>query len=109
MRRQLNVRVDRAQLPSDPGAASRSAAAAGRSLEARVAGSALLANNLAARLDAARGDALYAEVLFLFLGAPGAALAALLTIAVARSGADRRRRDQALLRLRGGSTAISLP
>ena len=108
VRRQLHVRVDRAQLPSDPGAASRSAAAAGRSLEARVAGSALLANNLAARLDAARGDALYAEVLFLFLGAPGAALAALLTIAVARSGADRRRRDQALLRLRGGSMGYIL-
>ncbi|MFE2444717.1 ABC transporter permease, partial [Streptomyces sp. NPDC059426] len=38
---------------------------------------------------------------FLFLGVPGAVLAALLTAAVAGAGADRRRREQALLRTRG--------
>jgi putative ABC transport system permease protein len=103
VRRQLHIGIDRAQLPSNPGAAYIAAMAAGHNLEARVAGNAVLANNLAARLEAARGDALYAKVLFLFLGAPGAALAAFLTIAIARSGADRRRRDQSLLRLRGGS------
>jgi putative ABC transport system permease protein len=103
VRRQLHIGIDRAQLPSDPAAAYVWATAAGHNLEARVAGNAVLANNLAARLDAAREDALYAKVLFLFLGSPGAALAALLTIAVAHSGADRRRRDQSLLRLRGGS------
>lgn len=100
---QLHIGIERAQLPSDPAAAYVAATAAAHNLEARVAGGAVLANNLAARLDAARGDALYAKVLFLFLGAPGAALAALLTVAVARSGADRRRRDQSLLRLRGAS------
>lgn len=104
VRQQLHIGIDRAQLPSDPEAAYVAATTAGHNLEARVAGTAVLANNLAARLDAARGDALYAKVLFLFLGAPGAALAALLTVAVARSGADRRRRDQSLLRLRGAST-----
>ena len=104
VRQQLHIGVDRARLPSDPGVASVAATAAGHNLEARVAGHAVLANNLAARLDATRGDALYAKVLFLFLGAPGAALAALLTIAVARSGRDRRRHDQSLLRLRGGSS-----
>jgi putative ABC transport system permease protein len=102
IRQQLHVGIDRAQLPGDPGAAYVAATAAGHNLEARVAGNAVLANNLAARLDAARGDALYAKVLFLFLGAPGAALAAFLTIAVAQS-AERRRRDQSLVRLRGGS------
>jgi putative ABC transport system permease protein len=102
IRTQLHIGIDRAQLPGDPGAAYVAATAAGHNLEARVAGNAVLANNLAARLDAARGDALYAKVLFLFLGAPGAALAAFLTVAVAHS-ADRRRRDQSLLRLRGGS------
>jgi putative ABC transport system permease protein len=103
VRRQLHIGIDRAQLPSDPGVAYTAATAAGHNLEARIAGTALLANNLAARLEAARGDALYAKVLFLFLGAPGAALAAFLTVAIARSGADRRLRDQSLLRLRGGS------
>src|SRR3984893_2728112 len=102
VRQQLHIGIDRSQLPGDPGAAYVAATAAGHNLEARVAGNAVLANNLAARLDAARGGALYAQVLFLFLGAPGAALAGFLTIAVAHS-ADRRRRDQSLLRLRGGS------
>lgn len=104
VRQQLHILLDRSRLPSDPGAAYVAATTAGHNLEARVAGNAVLANNLAARLDAARGDALYAKVLFLFLGAPGAALAGLLTLAVARSGVVRRRRDQSLLRLRGAST-----
>jgi putative ABC transport system permease protein len=58
---------------------------------------------LAAALGAARGDAAYARVLFLFLGLPAAVLAALLTAAVVTAGADRRRHDQALLRARGAS------
>lgn len=69
--------------------------------EARAAGSALLVNNLGARLDAVREDALYAKVLF--LGAPGAIMAVLLTLIVATSGVNRRRRDEALLRARGAS------
>jgi hypothetical protein len=52
-------------------------------IEVRIAGSAALANNLAARLDGVRDDALYAKVLFLFLGAPGVVLAALVTAEVA--------------------------
>ena len=73
--------------------------------EARIAGSALVGDNLGARLLGVRADALYARVLFLFLGLPGVVLAALLTVAVAASGADRRRREQSLLRVRGASTA----
>src|SRR5439155_14185111 len=49
-------------------------------------------------------DALYAQILFLFLGVPGAILAALVTATVASAGATRRRRDAALLRARGAST-----
>ena len=43
-------------------------------------------------------------MLFLFLGVPGAVLAGMLTAAVASSGGERRRRDQALLRARGATT-----
>jgi putative ABC transport system permease protein len=77
---------------------------AARNLEARLAGSGLVGDNLGATLSAARADALYAQILFLFLGVPGAVLAGLLTVAVANSGAERRRREQALLRTRGAST-----
>jgi putative ABC transport system permease protein len=108
VRRQLYIRLDHTVLSSDPGNAYLQVLQAGNNLEARVAGSALLANNLAARLDAARGDALYARVLFLFLGAPGIVLGALMTIAVATSASDRRRRDQSLLRLRGAPISVIL-
>ncbi|TCR85267.1 ABC transporter permease [Rhizobium sp. BK376] len=100
-RQQIHVLLDHRSLPSAPDAAYLSVSQAGRNLEVRVAGSASLANNLAAQLDATRADALYAHVLFLFLGAPGVVLATLLTIAVAGAGADRRRLDSSLLRLRG--------
>ena len=78
---------------------------AAKNVEARVAGSALIGDNLAAKLLSAQADALYARVLFLFLGLPGVVLAIMITIAVATSGAQRRRREQALLRVRGASTA----
>ena len=59
-------------LPSDPAAAFTSVDRAAHNLEAKVAGGALVGDNLAATLSAARSDALYAQVLFLFLGVPGA-------------------------------------
>lgn len=90
-----------APLPADPAAAFTSVTAAAHNLEARTSGGAVVGDNLGAALDAARQDALYAQILFLFLGVPGAVLAALLTAAVAGAGADRRRREQALLRTRG--------
>ena len=102
-RLQLHVRLDHANLPAQPVSAFLQVGSAARNLEAQVAGQALVANNLGARLDAVRGDALYATVLFLFLGLPGVAIAAAVTAGVAASGADRRRADQALLRIRGAS------
>lgn len=97
---QIHIARD-APLPADPAAAYTAVTAAARNLEARTSGGVVVGDNLGAALDAARKDALYAQVLFLFLGVPGAVLAALLTAAVAGAGADRRRREQALLRTRG--------
>ncbi|MGX6566887.1 FtsX-like permease family protein [Cupriavidus necator] len=105
VRIQLHASVSHASLPADPQAALTAVRGAARNFEARIAGTGLVADNLAARLDAVRSDALYAKVLFLFLGAPGILLACFLTMAVMASGAGRRRRDQALLRIRGASTA----
>ncbi|MFJ9199015.1 FtsX-like permease family protein [Streptomyces flaveolus] len=97
---QIHVARD-AKLPADPAAAFTSVTGAAHHLEAKSAGSALVGNNLGAALDSARQDGLYAQILFLFLGVPGAVLAAALTVAVASAGGERRRREQGLLRLRG--------
>jgi putative ABC transport system permease protein len=100
---QLHVVIDRSALSTDPNEAYAKAAALGRNLEARFAGNGIVGNNLAAQLDATRGDALYAKVLFLFLGIPGAALGVLLAFIIARSEEETRSRDQALLRVRGAA------
>ncbi|CAB3801199.1 ABC transporter permease [Pararobbsia alpina] len=105
LRTQLHVALAHDLLPGDPEAAAAQVQGAARNLEARMAGNALVADNLAARLDGVRSDALFAKVLFLFLGAPGALLGAFLTIGVVAAGSGRRRRDQALLRIRGASRA----
>lgn len=103
VRQQFHIRLTR-NLPTDPGSAFVFVQQQANNLEAHVAGSAIVGNNLAVRLDSVRKDALYALVLFLFLGLPGALLAMLLTMAVAASGTERRRQEQALLRTRGAST-----
>ncbi len=100
---QIHARLDH-QLPTDPSSAYSNVIGQARNLEVRLAGAGLVGDNLGATLAGARSDALYAQVLFLFLGAPGAVLAGLLTAAVAASGRDRRRREQALLRTRGATT-----
>ena len=91
-------------LPADPSAAYFRVLGDAHNLELTLTGGGLVGNNLAAKLGSARSDSLYAQVLFLFLGLPGAVLAGILTTTVAASGADRRRRDQALLRARGATT-----
>jgi putative ABC transport system permease protein len=63
-------------LAADPAAAYVQETGAARNLEADSAGTAAVGDNLGAALDAARSDAAYARVLFLFLGLPGAVLAA---------------------------------
>ena len=73
----------RGALPRDPSAAYARALGLAKNLETRTAGTAIVGNNLATALDAARGDSLYARVAFLFLGLPGRA---------ARGAPDRRDR-----------------
>lgn len=90
-----------APLPADPAAAYVQETGAAHNLEVSSAGTAVVGDNLGAALDAARSDAAYAQVLFLFLGLPGAILAALVTWAVAGAAGPRRRREQALARARG--------
>jgi putative ABC transport system permease protein len=102
VRDQVHVGLDH-RLPVDPAAAYSRETGAARRLEADLSGSVVVGDNLGATLGAVRKDALYAQVLFILLGTPGAALAALLVGIVVSSSRDRRRRELALLRLRGGS------
>jgi putative ABC transport system permease protein len=97
---QTHARLTR-RLPSDPTAAFTRVTRAAHNLDAHLAGSGTVADNLAAALDSARVDALDAQLIFLFLGVPGAALALVMAVTVASSARDRRRREQALLRTRG--------
>jgi len=99
---QYHVRIKH-NLPGNPDAAYVEVHRLANNLEARMSGSGIVGNNLAARLAGVRADALYAHVLFLFLGLPGAILAILLTLTVASSGKRQRLREQALLRVRGAT------
>ena len=101
---QIHTQLSHA-LPGDPGAAFTQVIGRAKNLEASLAGGGLVGDNLAARLDGARADAIYAQMLFLFLGLPGVIIAALLAGVIASSGRERRQREQALLRVRGASPA----
>jgi putative ABC transport system permease protein len=100
---QIHTQLDHA-LPGSPSNAYASVSGAARNLETRLTGAGLVGDNLGTALDAARKDALYAELLFLFLAVPGAIIAGLVTGSIASAGASRRRHDAALLRTRGAST-----
>jgi putative ABC transport system permease protein len=103
VRAQVHVRLAHT-LPASPSAAFDRVSGQARNLESRLAGAGLVGDNLGSTLDKARADAIYAELLFLFLGLPGVIIAGLLTAAIASAGAERRRSEQALLRTRGAST-----
>jgi putative ABC transport system permease protein len=105
---QLHVRTMRNELPVTPDAAYAWELQRAHHLELTTAGRGVLADNLGTRLASVRGDALYAQVLFLFLGLPGLVVATLLTLGIAGSGAVRRRQQQALLRTRGASVGMVL-
>lgn len=107
VRTELHIRLQHA-FASDPVQAYVSTQQMARHLEAQMAGTGIVGDNLAARLNGVRSDSLYSRVLFLFLGVPGVIMAVVLTLAVANSGAARRRREHALLRARGASTTVVL-
>ena len=102
---QLHVDIAHKNLPAQPTDAYTHVQGLAKNVEAQISGNGAVGDNLASRLDGVRADALYSQVLFLFLGLPGAILAVLLTLAVTSSGAIRRRREQALLRTRGAYTS----
>jgi len=102
---QFHVLFRHAPLPHDPAAAAALMTQRANHFQAQVAGGALVGDNLGAALSAAREDALYAQLLILLLGVPGLALAAVVASQVVALRGERRRREVALLRLRGARPA----
>lgn len=100
---QVHAGLAHRTLPGSPSAAYTTVHGRALNLETRVAGGARVGDNLGTALDQARKDSLYAQLLFLFLGLPGAILAGLVTATIASAGSVRRRRDSALLRARGAT------
>ncbi|MEA2472409.1 MAG: putative transport system permease protein, partial [Thermoleophilaceae bacterium] len=104
VRTQVHAALAAGNLSGSPSSAFTQASGNAKNLETQLAGSGRVGDNLGTALDQARKDALYAQLLFLFLGVPGAILAGMVTASIASAGAERRRRDAALLRTRGAST-----
>ncbi|MGR3522550.1 FtsX-like permease family protein [Paracoccus sp. (in: a-proteobacteria)] len=98
---QFHAGFTHAALPRQPDQAYIQEARSARNFEAGIAGAALVGDNLGARLDAVRGDAIYARVIFLFLGLPAAMLAILLTVSLLSADRESKGRSEALLRMRG--------
>lgn len=99
--RQIHASFKTTNLPQDPVEAYVRATGLSNNLLAKLAGEGVVTNNLAARLDGVRQDSLFAKVLFLFLGVPGAVVAMLLTLTLVQSTSERRRQEIGLLQLRG--------
>ena len=106
--RQLHVGIDHAALPSSPDAAATLIDQRANNLQVSVAGGALVGDNLGATLGGARQDAIYSLLLVLLLGVPGVALAAVVAALVVALRGQRRRREVALLQMRGATPAAVL-
>lgn len=100
---ELDVHVDRARLATDPSTAAVFTQGLKRSIERTAPGQVAVIDNLSDSLNAAKGDAILAKILFLFLGLPGVLLAAYLSRYAGSLLAQAQRREQATLRARGAS------
>lgn len=100
---QIHVGFRHDTLPADPAAAATLVDRRANHLQASLAGGALVGDNLGAALAGARQDAIYSLLLVLLLGVPGVVLAAVVAALVVALRGQRRRREVALLRLRGAT------
>jgi putative ABC transport system permease protein len=98
---QVQAQVDRVSLSGTPNEAFKRAGQIRNSLERSFPGKIQFVDNLSEGLEAAAGDALYAEALFIMLAVPGALLALGLAYLAALGTVERDRRELALLRARG--------
>jgi putative ABC transport system permease protein len=98
---ELDIRVQRARLQADPGTALAQTRTIAGAVSRIAPGRDYLIDNVSNTLQVARDDAAVAKRMFLFLGVPGALLAAFLAAYAGTILASAQRREQALLRIRG--------
>ena len=95
--------MERAPLDADPGTALAQTKAVADAVNAVASGQDILIDNISNALQVARDDARTAKRMFVFLGLPGALLAAILTSYAGGVLASALRREQAILRIRGAN------
>ena len=99
--REVDIAVERGRLDADPSTARVETGRIGGDVVAVAGRSDYLLDNISNTLNVAAGDAGVAKRLFLFLGVPGAFLAAMLAAYSGSVLAETQRREQAMLRVRG--------
>ena len=101
--REIDVTVERVLLDADPATAVGETTDIAADVMAVTPGQDYLLDNISNTLTVAAGDATTAKSLFVFLGVPGAFLAAILAAYSGSVLAHAQRREQATLRIRGAS------
>jgi putative ABC transport system permease protein len=101
--REIDIGVERELLDAEPGVALSQTQRIAQSISGVAAGQDFLLDNISNTLAVARDDAMVAKRMFVFLGVPGAVLAAMLAAYAGIVLAGAQRREQATLRIRGAS------
>jgi len=101
--REVDVTLERELLDADPSSAVGQTGQLARDIMAVAAHQDYLLDNISNTLTVAADDAETAKRLFVFLGVPGALLAAMLAAYAGNVLAEAQRREQAMLRIRGAS------
>jgi putative ABC transport system permease protein len=100
---EVDIALEREPLDADPGTALAQTTAVAQAVTKIAPGQDDLIDNISNALMVARGDARVAKRMFVFLGLPGALLAAILTSYAGGVLAGALRREQAILRIRGAN------
>ena len=100
---EVDVFVVREPLDADPATALAQTKAVADTVNAVAPGQDVLIDNISNALEVASDDARTAKRMFVFLGLPGALLAAILTSYAGGVLASALRREQAILRIRGAN------
>jgi putative ABC transport system permease protein len=101
--REVDVQVARDRLAADPGTAVEQTRRIAVDVNGIAAEQDFLIDNISNTLAVAREDAALAKRMFVFLGVPGAMLAAILAGYAGAVLASAQRREQAVLRIRGAN------